>query len=442
MEKKNCVNIVFVCLLCFGCLTSGGQAFSDFARLKIEPINNLNWKEANSQQVIPIKNLFRNNNIVILTENTHYDGAIRDAECMILKELIDAGTINTLYLERSWLDIDKINSILKEKGKDSIEETYQYCRSQLFMYWNNNGFWNYLANRIAEGKIEMIGFDIGGAKASIVQEFYKDALELPAIKAIYGNKNDDIAQLNNDSELFGFKYDFVFPKHNYLVQTNFIQAVIKEYSNRSITKKVTEWKMMQWYYDWVYRRQSAIKQTKQLDDLDKFIKEKTAYHSFRDSMMAEIFLEHYQSNKGVKAVAIMSAYHALNNFRSYPEIEKCCVDTSTHVMKEMLHRTIPDSIYSICFVAGSGEWGLQVDNKKNIYGKIKPDKKSIEYYFKKNTNYNWFYTDLKSANISASFPSAIIFNKTVCANWANIYQGLFFVREMYPTRFKSHYWDE
>lgn len=435
MEKESRKLGVLIVLMTFSCLLVNSQVSSDFSTLKVIPMNNLDWKQENSKQIISIKNLFLENNIVILSENTHFDGAVRDAQCMILKELIDAGTINTIYLESSWLNINKINAILKEKGIDSIEETLQYCKSQDLQYWNNNGFWNFLAEKIVEGKIELVGFDIGGVNASLAQEMYYEALEFPLINKEYGFQSDANDQLKNDFELLGLKYDLLFPESQYLVVKVFIQKVIAEYSKIQLTKKIKEWEMINSYYDWAYTRQFVLHKTKKYADLDKFIKEKTSYHSLRDSIMAQVFFSHYREKKEVKAIAIMAAYHALNNFRESFKIEECCVEKNTHVLNETLNKLINDSIYSICFVAGSGSYGYDIDGKIFEYGKINPDRKSIEAYFKEHTGYPYLFTDLQSSTISTSFPSAIIFGKTVCADWANIFSGMIFIRKMYPTKF-------
>lgn len=435
MEKESRKLRVLIVLMTFSCLLGNSQVSSDFATLKVFPMNTLDWKQENSKQIVPIKNLFLENNIVILSENTHFDGAVRDAQCMILKELIEAGTINTVYLESSWLNINKINTILREKGIDSIEQTLQYCKSQDLQYWNNNGFWNFLAEKIVEGKIELVGFDIGGANASLAQEMYYEALKFPLINKEYGFQSDANDQLKNDFELLGLKYDLLFPESQYLVGKVFVQKVIAEYSKIQLTKKVKEWEMINSYYDWAYARQFALHKTKKYADLDKFVKEKTSYHSLRDSMMAQVFFSHYREKKEVKAIAIMAAYHALNNFRESSKIEECCVEKNTHVLNETLNKLINDSIYSICFVAGSGSYGYDIDGKKIEYGKINPDKKSIEAYFKEHTRYPYLFTDLKSSTISTNFPSAIIFGKTVCADWTNIFSGMIFIREMYPTKF-------
>jgi erythromycin esterase-like protein len=436
MEKKTSRLIILASFAFLWCLTATGQdnAFADFSRLKLEPISNLNWQDDHGQDIAPIKNLFVKNNLVILAENTHFEGAVRDAQCVILKELIERETINTIYLEQVWMNINKINSILKEKGKAGIEETYQYLTPLLF-YWHQKDFWNYLANKIIEGKVELVGFDISGIKSELVIKMFEDALELPAIQKSFPMYNDEWRLLWENYWNLDLNYHFAFPEYNYRVQKKFTQAVQKEYALKNEHATARQWKMVEFYYDWVYRRQFAIKRTKKFPDFKKFIREKTAYYSYRDTIMAEILLSHYQGRRGVKAIAIMSAFHALNNFRHNREIEKCCVEPTTYVMNEQLHKSMPDSIYSICFVAASGAWG-DIINDTAMVIQLKPAKYSIETYFKNSTSYKYFFTDLQSANITAAFPSAIIFGNTYTADWAQIYQGLIFVREQYPLIYK------
>jgi erythromycin esterase-like protein len=111
MFKKQAIII----LLYFFILENFALAQSEnlFNRLTIHPIATLSLKEINYSQIEPFENILSNNDILILSEGGHADGATYDAQCMIIKGLIDRGKINTVYTESSWLNIEKISSILK-----------------------------------------------------------------------------------------------------------------------------------------------------------------------------------------------------------------------------------------------------------------------------------------------------------------------------------------
>lgn len=412
-----------------------GQRNGMFSNLQPMPINNINWTKNNAEQVIPIKKLFDNHNVVILSENTHYDGAIRDAQCMIIKELIEAGKINTLYLESSFLNIQELNKILRTEGMAGIEKTYPYCNSLELMYWTNCGFWRYLAQKIVDNKIELVGFDISNTSSLLIRKLYEDAQEIKNSKDSFNFDHIQMKELKDDYQNLEYNYALRFPEQKYNLHKSFCRTVISNYQYLNDTSKVRDWQIMESYFDWVYKRQFVLRESKQLSDLDKYIKEKTSYHAYRDSLMSRLFLQDYKNRNGVKAVAIMSAYHALNNFRSYAEIEKCCVAPNTSPLNEIVSKEVIDSIYSIAFVSLTGSYGQEINGKKIILGKIKPSKKSIEYYLGKTYRQPFLYLDFTSSSINSDFPAAIIFSKTISANWSKIYSGLFFVREMYPVKF-------
>ena len=108
---------------------ASAQSSKLFDSLNIYPLSALSLSEINFNQLKPFENILNRNDVLILSEGGHFDGATYDAQCMIVKGLIEQGKISTVYTESSWLNIEKINSILKKYGKDSINSAEKYISS-------------------------------------------------------------------------------------------------------------------------------------------------------------------------------------------------------------------------------------------------------------------------------------------------------------------------
>jgi erythromycin esterase-like protein len=151
---------------------TNAQTKNAFAKLNLFPFTNINWKLDNSAQIKPIKELFSRYDLVLLSESTHYDGATLDAQNMIIKELIDSAVINTLYIETSSLNAENIMHILRSGAKDAKLKAKNYCASGDLINWVENDFWDYLAGKIMDRKIDLVGLDIETNSSLLVQELY------------------------------------------------------------------------------------------------------------------------------------------------------------------------------------------------------------------------------------------------------------------------------
>src|SRR5688572_21035659 len=89
--------------------------------LKIYPIRNVSWKQVDSLSLQIIESTLNNNNILVLAEQNHGDGSSYDAQCMLLKGLIDSEKIQSIYIESSWLNCEKIMSLLRDSGRTAIQ---------------------------------------------------------------------------------------------------------------------------------------------------------------------------------------------------------------------------------------------------------------------------------------------------------------------------------
>ncbi len=426
------LNHIFIFIYSFFIINiSYGQ---DFNSLKLYPFYNLDYKKDNSKAIKPIRDLFLRYNLVLLAESTHYDGATIDAQCMIMKELIDSGIINTIYTESSWLNAETIMTILLKEGKAGVVKAKKYATSGEMINWVDNDFWEYLTDKIIERKIRLVGFDIetnsttltkelfDEAQSNVIKQRLMDSVSVDELKEQYSNF-DELVQLMS------------FSKEQYKKHNTFIKVAKEYYKTVGDERKLYQWTIMENYFFWIYHRQFSNPETEyQVLYKNTFNINISYFNSIRDSIMADIFINDYSANKNVKAVIKTSAYHSLRNFIYNSPIENLYIGKKVHVFNDILNKKLTDSIYSICFVASSGKWGLNLLGNEDTK-KIRAPKKSLENYFKK-SDYPFFFSNfLDSFDINSNFIMKVVFQKAIKAKWAQIFSGVFFIKEMYPVKY-------
>lgn len=406
---------------------ASAQSSKLFDSLNIYPLSALSLSEINFNQLKPFENILNRNDVLILSEGGHADGATYDAQCMIVKGLIEQGKISTVYTESSWLNIEKINSILKKYGKDSINSAEKYISSIELFYWTRNGFWNYLAEKIINNKVNLIGIDIETTSSLITVELLNEAM----LKDNIFSKNEYkevIADLSNPLQwTFDVNYSEAFYKKSRL----FIQFIMQHYSSENNLYKVKQWQRILDYQYFRYYRNFDNNGFRVLHPFDNGPRE-TYFNSIRDSVMCDILLENYTNKNSGKAVLLIASYHAMQNSELIEKLDQCLKYNYVKTFGEILNRRNILKFYNICFVTSSGKRGTKQDSKKYFYKVKKPKKGSFEDYFSKQ-KYSYFFTDLESFSAKKTKFFMNPFNKKyLYADWAKIFSGIFFIKEMYP----------
>lgn len=430
IKSRSIFFLIFLCTF-FEVLDLNAQRFND---LKLSPFYNVNFKKDNSRQIKPIRDLFLKYNLVLLAESTHYDGATIDAQCMIMKELIDSGVINTIYTESSWLNAETIMSILLKEGKSGVEKAKKYAASGELIDWIDNDFWDYLTTKIIERKVRLVGFDIETTAWPLMEELFNEALsKIPELNLMDSIKKSELKEQYTHFE--NFVQLMSFSGEQYENHREFIKRVKKYYADIGDQHREHEWEIIESYLYWIYNRQFSSPETKyEVLYKGKYNINISYFNSIRDSIMAKIFIDDYSTNRNMKAIIKTSSYHALTNYKENSQIGNVFVGKNVHIFNDILNQQIPGQIYSICFVASSGEWGLDFMGKMDTR-KIKVPKKSFEYFFKKSESPYFFSSFLESFDRSTSFIMKVVFQKPILAKWAQIFSGVFYIKEMYPIKY-------
>jgi len=430
MLKKT---VIFI-LLCFFISVHVAMAQQSilFDSLTIYPFKTLSLKGNVFHDFKPFENLLKNNDLLILSEGGHADGATYDAQCMIIKGLIDLGKIQTVYTESSWLNIEKINSILKKYGKDSVKAVEKYMSSVELVYWTHNGFWYYLADKIIDNKVRLVGIDIETTSELVTKELLSEAIKEDS-SLVTDEYKEVMADLANP---LNWIYDVNYSETFYRKSSLFIERIMHRYSKVADFYKVKQWQRILDYQNFRYHRNLDSSGNRVLNPFDDWVKE-TYFNSIRDSIMCDILLEDQALKNSGKAVLLIASYHAMRNSELVEKLDKFIKYNFVKTFGEILNRKSNLKFYNICFVTSSGIRGAKQFSKKHYTNVKKPKKGSLEEYFSRQEA-AYFFTDLQQSSTKEIKFLMNPFNKNyLYANWGKVFSGVFFIKEMYPQDFDA-----
>ena len=398
-------------------------------------LNELDWNFSNNELNDCFRKILSNNDVLLLAETDHGHGSSLIAQAKILKGLIDSNKISDLYIESNRINCDKITTILKEQGTRAILEAEKYFNTSELIYWKKIGFWNFLADHIANGKLKLKGIDIDGISPKIMKELYEEALSLKTVRNLASSDSLMMVQKINPvigNSFSGWQRGSMFYWSDYIDLEKFVNMVCEEYTQMGNSQRVWQWKCVLRFFYWMVRRAEPLKDNFYVNQIEN-IKQNTSFNSVRDSFMAVNFFEQYR--KGEKATVSLSAYHALKKSFLIEGFEKCCKDISTKTMGEYLDKTLGNSVYSVCFPTASGTYGILRHEQLKAFSIKKPKRKSLELdLYKDNVEYCFidFSSDKEWNN--KSFEMNVIFYKYRKSVWGLNYSSVFFIRRMEPMK--------
>jgi erythromycin esterase-like protein len=403
-------------------------------RFVVTPISNIYWNNFYSETIKSISSAI-NDKVIVLSENDHGNGLAIEAQCMILKNLIDSNKIDVLFIESSWISVNDIVEILKTEGVNGITKTKEFMRDYGLKYWVDNGFWDYICKKIIENKIKLYGFDIDGISQKSIEIIFNEAENLAITKNFHEENPVEYESIKSDYKYFGgWGLQSVFYKKNYIKHKNFIDPLIKYYFNINNVKRSSQWKSILDLFYWMSRRSEVLKENKYSNQIETD-RQGVQFNAVRDSLMAEILYSYHKENKNAKTVAIMSAYHSLKYPEEIKELQECCLDSKVKSMGEILTKKYKLNFYNVCFISSTGRYGIDYLGHGK-YAKIKkPIAGSIEYDLTK-LDYKFCFIDFNNSKIK-SFYMNIFFEKYFMSDWSKNFSAAFFIKEMKPLVFKN-----
>lgn len=419
---RSIIILTFGTLLSFSIKSQPSEVFA---------LEGIDWKNDSLPALV---NVIKDKHCVVLSEPNHGYGSAFDAQACVIKNLIEKSDRKVvLFMEASWINCEMITRLLQEEGVSAIPKTYRYLTSMDLAYWRKTGFWDYICERIAEGRLELQGFDIGGASSEFVKEIYEEARSMSDVMSYFHTqKHKEVIDiifstyegLTPQSTMYSNYFEILF---------QFVQAVIASYSKELNYLRVEQWKRILDYFLWIYKR-SAILEGNKISNLVENDFQDSRFWGIRDSIMAEIFLSKVDRYTNYKIVCKMATMHSGRRIAGLENIMLCCREPGVKSMGEIISERRPGFFYSIAFIAGSGHHAIRDYpwEREESNPILSPTPGSLEESLMKRGG-DYYFADLEQPGWRDSvFTMHAIYERFLTSKWSQHFSGVFYIRNMKP----------
>jgi erythromycin esterase-like protein len=386
-----------------------------------------------------------NAEIVLLGEQTHFDGAVFEKKVEIIKRLHEKLNFNIIIFESGLYDNYKAQQ-LYQSNKESISIYNQ----SIFPMWTETSAFKDLLNYVEQyPEMKILGFD--SQESSLFKEYF-----LPDLKNILNknslNLSDKVYTQLEKTLVYRDLDEYVNNKKDSLKLYETFDTIKNQLSK--IENKNLDTKIIQ---------QTFISVVSDFDFTLKLAQEEKIYiQNPRDKQMAEnlIFLQKQFPNE--KIIGWGASYHfsnQLNNFEyttiteNYiTELHKLSEKLTSHshsnleeevssvkdlkyavTMGKILKEHYGDKLYSIGFTSYGGTY---YGADKVEFPILKPPKNSLEsVLFTKNTSSQLID---KSNYPKNDFYSSTLGYLPIFAKWNTVFDGIYYIPEMYPPKYRDY----
>jgi erythromycin esterase-like protein len=426
-EKVKCLPIIFLI------------AFSlSYANLKSQqPVNSVAVEciESNSFPFAAngdpknfnfLKSSIGNKRIVILSEADYGDGTSYQVMSQMMQFMIDSLGFKVVAFDNSNVDINYFQNKISQT--DSVSNFDTYFGPTIL---NRNYVFNiipFLQTRIKEKKLELVGLDFQMRLDSAVNGLLKETCNF--LQCDNSIIDRTFISLLNNLQHFGYKA-FLIDSYARILSEKIdllITALNKKESKnlKEVQPIIRQWTNMKYLVTWLNRRFNFANEGED-------VKVTASYLAARDSTMAEnlVWMLNFLYPKE-KIIINVSAYHASKYCYKIEEFNECCKPADVKTFGELMAGTqFKDDIYSIVFVSSGGFRGIERNEIKKLPA---PKRNSIEYAFSK-TKFDYAFLDFKKNKcdwLNHGIFMAPFFDRYFLANWADIFSGIVYIREMKP----------
>ena len=386
----------------------------------------------------------QNSKIVLLGEQTHYDGAVFDKKVEIIKQLHEKFGFNIITFESGMYDNYKAHQLYKTK-----KESISIYNQSIFSMWTETSAFKELLDYVLQNpEMKILGFD--SQESSLFKEHF-----IPDLKKLL-NKNEITlsTKMYDKIEKTLVYHDLNEYKNNkkdsleLYKSFNVIKKHLSKIKKKNLNAKIIEQTFKSVVSDFDFTLKSAQK-------------EKIHIQNPRDKQMAEnlIFLQNQFPNE--KIIGWGASYHfsnELHNF-NYTKITESYLTKIHHLEKKTsynnstlkeeitnikeLHHAIPmgkilkdyygNELYSMSFTSYNGSYFNIAKNETPI---IEPPKNSIEVIL---------YNRKSKAQLidKKEFPNTPFYTSSlgylpIYANWYKIFDGIYYIPKMYPPKYRDY----
>ena len=386
-----------------------------------------------------------NAKIVLLGEQTHYDGAVFDKKVEIIKNLHENFGFNIIIFESGLYDNYKAQELYKSK-----KENISIFNQSIFPIWTETSAFKELLDYVEQNpEMKILGFD--NQEFAFFKEYFIPDLKT-LLKQNFINLSDEIYTKIEKTLVYKDLDDFVNNRKDSLElykTFDVIKSQLSKIKNKNIDAKIIQQTF-----------KSAISD---FDiELKRAQKEKIYVQNPRDKQMAEnlIFLQQQFPNE--KIIGWGASFHfsnEINNFEYTKTTEKYLTEfhslskkLTSHnysileeeinkvkelkfaiTMGKILKEYYGDELYSIGFTSFNG----------NYYGKdkfefpiLQPPTNSLEtILYHKNTEAKLIDKNDYPKN---GFYTSTLGYMPIFAKWNTIFDGIYYIPKMYPPKYRDY----
>ena len=429
-------SIYFIFLQCTLISTHAQKALDS---VRIYPLQSIHYNAQTQDDLKFLKDLLKDNQILLLGEQSHGDGATFDAKVRLIQYLHEELNYDILCFENGLYDNYKA---FEEINKENIQQSPLHQSG--FSMWFDTEQLRPLIEYIHQQKetkhpLQIAGFDCQEAEY-FENNFYNELITIllksnqlsmndkNTLQMAFENGLDYFTQSSTDSA----KFYTIYPK---LIST------LEETNHKSPT--IVTVMLLQSLISWESGIQFA---------LDNHYDRPMIIQNPRDEQMAQnlLFLARLYPNK--KIIAWGASYHFAKNLTSvnqtaltdsllhqlavasHDQQDSITINyTNAIPMGKILADSLGSKIYSLSFSSFDGEFGMLGD-KPIALSNLTPPLGSLEHELtQKNFQYAW--CDFQNKTNAPRFYLSALGNIPLLGHWQESFDGNLFIQHAYPPSF-------
>jgi len=397
--------------------------------------------KSNLSDLSPLENA----KIVLLGEQTHFDGAVFDKKVDLIKYLHEKLGFNILIFESGLYDNYKALQLYQSK-----KENINIYNQSIFSMWTETSAFKDLLDYVEQNpEIKILGFD--NQETSLFKEYF-----IPDLKNLLNKNSMDLS----DKIYTQIEKTLVYRDlDNYINNQkdslelykvfNTIENQLSKIKNENFDTKIIKQTFKSVVSDFDFTLKLAQK-------------EKVDLQNPRDKQMAEnlVFLQQQFPNE--KIIAWGASYHFSNELNKFEftkttenyitELHKLSKKLTSHShstleedisniqelkdaipMGKLLKKHYGEKLYSIGFTSFNG---VYYGADKVEFPILEPPKKSLEsILFSQNT--------IPKLIDKSNYPKETFYSSTlgylpIYANWNTIFDGIYYIPKMYPPKYRDY----
>lgn len=381
-------------------------SFSQFSKLEVKPITVGNYQDFNF-----LKEEIKDAQVVLLGENTHFDGNVFETKTKIVEYLVNEMGFNTIAFESGIYDLWKAQESIKEG-----ENTKQVFQNSIFSIWGKRNEFQSFIDFFVQNKMQLnlFGFDYQISGTNGTESLSRDLFQYAKqVKFKLKFKEEDFQLLLESITTSGMfddeDIDFETFENNL---SNLLTKIERQPNSES-----------QFYWKQIVQGLLSLgndSYTRQ-EILSSF--NVTSVDNIRDKQMADNLLGFIERNPNAKIICWGANTHFVNNMSSISEpILKKFVPMGSYIKSEL-----KEKVYSLAVV--TAEDSIFVQNK---WHKTPIEDNSFEDILRK-TNYEHAFISSNQVEMRNKYTnrlfSPIAF---VESNLSELHDGYLYFRNVYP----------